>query len=601
MASLLSLRDTTLTVRQKLWMGTGLITVCACSLGFWLIWLGYADYRRTDDSRANMALFRAAILASDAVSSERSPGNEAISETGDATDEALRRLEAARLQSDLALDELANRWNDVVGIRLPSADAQFEKVRASLEAARREVDFQAHLPRETREQSGVEASVVGMFAVVDALQPVIVEAGQRLFRTDPAMADAVVLTSMLARMREYADRISGKLLAPMVTDSAMSLGRQIDLGEMMGRVVQTWDYVSFMLQLYREDEHIGESYRQVATKYFGEGHVLIETMIREGRGRGNYSIGSAEFTRRMVPYVEEIENLRDAIFSLNSAQIQQALDDARWRMWASAVITFAILAVLLAALVISHRGVFGPLLYARDEIVALARDGGGHALPPRPTGSAEIQALFGALDILRATQRRRERLEKERELLSVHLKQQAQTDALTELQNRRALEMIGQNLAQYSPHEAALAGLILLDVDHFKAINDAHGHPVGDVVLQQVAQTLKAQCGEADIVARYGGEEFAVLVLDTNVIAIGVLAERIREACEQLVIPVKDDVRVQLTVSAGAVVGQRGLESWQPLVELADAALYRAKRAGRNRVVVDPGVDAGQAFKRGRV
>ncbi|MET0185866.1 MAG: GGDEF domain-containing protein, partial [Achromobacter sp.] len=114
-------------------------------------------------------------------------------------------------------------------------------------------------------------------------------------------------------------------------------------------------------------------------------------------------------------------------------------------------------------------------------------------------------------------------------------------------------------------------------------------------------RTIIGVCGDADVVGRYGGDEFGVLVLYTNVVAFGVVAERFREACEQLVIPVKDGVRVQLTVSAGAVVGQRGLESWQPLVELADAALYRAKRGGRNRVVVDPGVDAGQAFKRGRL
>ncbi len=176
-----------------------------------------------------------------------------------------------------------------------------------------------------------------------------------------------------------------------------------------------------------------------------------------------------------------------------------------------------------------------------------------------------------------------ERLEAERvrllEEANARLAALATTDPLTGLANRRAFD---EALAR----EAALArrgnrpvSLVLLDVDHFKAFNDAFGHPAGDAVLRRVADAVRAACRGTDLPARFGGEEFAVLLPATDLGGALALSERFRQAVAAGPWPVQS-----VTVSAGVSTFGPGAEDAVRLVEAADRALYRAKRAGRNRV-----------------
>jgi diguanylate cyclase (GGDEF)-like protein len=122
--------------------------------------------------------------------------------------------------------------------------------------------------------------------------------------------------------------------------------------------------------------------------------------------------------------------------------------------------------------------------------------------------------------------------------------------------------------------------LVLVDVDRFKTINDTHGHPTGDVVLGTLGRLLRDVCRETDIAARFGGEEFALVLPATDHEGAAVLAERVRTAVEAV------DAPVAFTVSLGvAALGTHASDA-RSLLAAADVALYRAKRRGRNRVVV---------------
>src|SRR5207244_4113660 len=120
----------------------------------------------------------------------------------------------------------------------------------------------------------------------------------------------------------------------------------------------------------------------------------------------------------------------------------------------------------------------------------------------------------------------------------------------------------------------------MLDLDHFKAINDTYGHLIGDAVLSQLAAIIRRSIRDSDVAARYGGEEFAVIVQETDLDGAMRLAGRIRAAVAEAVFP--NDLR--LTVSIG-VASTDDAERFGELFELADNALYRAKREGRNRVL----------------
>jgi diguanylate cyclase (GGDEF)-like protein len=177
------------------------------------------------------------------------------------------------------------------------------------------------------------------------------------------------------------------------------------------------------------------------------------------------------------------------------------------------------------------------------------------------------------------------RLEAERvrllEEANARLAALATTDPLTGLGNRRAFD-------EALDHEARLAGrgirplsLLVLDVDQFKSFNDAFGHPAGDEVLVRVAEVVRSCCRGPDVAARLGGEEFAVLLPGTDRAGAVTFAERVRRAVERGPWPLRP-----VTVSIGIATFDPGCrEAGRQLVEAADRALYRAKQAGRNRVV----------------
>lgn len=159
---------------------------------------------------------------------------------------------------------------------------------------------------------------------------------------------------------------------------------------------------------------------------------------------------------------------------------------------------------------------------------------------------------------------------------------EARTDVLTGLKNRRAFqEELSRQFAQRQ-RQGIHFSLILIDIDHFKTFNDAHGHLSGDLVMQSVARVLSATLREMDIVCRYGGDEFAVICPGSKLHEAAVGAERVRQAIADQTVSLKQG-QAQVTVSAG-VAEVANSEIAEGLIQRADEALYAAKRAGRNRV-----------------
>ncbi len=161
----------------------------------------------------------------------------------------------------------------------------------------------------------------------------------------------------------------------------------------------------------------------------------------------------------------------------------------------------------------------------------------------------------------------------------------ATTDILTGCANRRALEAQARIELAHAERQGRACALVLADVDHFKRVNDVHGHAVGDALLFELGRVLRASVRPGDLVARYGGEEFCVLLRDADVAVATVTAERLCVAVRALrfeaggvVVPVRASFGV-------AASGGGGPEAWASLLQRADAALYAAKNQGRDRVV----------------
>ena len=167
--------------------------------------------------------------------------------------------------------------------------------------------------------------------------------------------------------------------------------------------------------------------------------------------------------------------------------------------------------------------------------------------------------------------------------------QYATLDALTNINNRRQLETRLKQETSHAERQGNPLSVLMLDIDYFKNFNDTYGHAVGDLVLKEVANTVKENLRDSDIPARYGGEEICVLLPFTDLVAARQVAERVRQGIENHIVPVNingKDEDLKITVSIGVAQYTKGSKP-EDLYIKADEALYLAKKNGRNRVEIN--------------
>ncbi len=177
---------------------------------------------------------------------------------------------------------------------------------------------------------------------------------------------------------------------------------------------------------------------------------------------------------------------------------------------------------------------------------------------------------------------------REKERLQKELTHMAMYDALTDILSRRALLEQAEVERQRTKRYGRDLSLLMIDIDHFKKVNDTYGHLFGDIVLREVAQTLKKQTRRSDFVGRYGGEEFLIILPETSLDKALVLAEKLRKQVSELIIPVDRQVLKDITISIGATEYEDD-PNIEKFINRSDKWLYAAKQNGRNQVQPQPG------------
>lgn len=212
-----------------------------------------------------------------------------------------------------------------------------------------------------------------------------------------------------------------------------------------------------------------------------------------------------------------------------------------------------------------------------EELVTYADDGHQEMLETiKTTLRDENGKILGVLGIARDITCRKQ-AEEEAHYLSLH-------DPLTGLYNRRVLEgRITEEINRAERYQRCLS-IFMLDLDHFKLVNDTHGHQNGDIALCHLAQLLESSIRKTDYVARYGGEEFIVVLPETPLAEALELAERLCEHIAAYEIPIDEHQTIHLTASIGVSCFPDHHHTWKGLIKIADSAMYRAKAAGRNQV-----------------
>jgi len=172
----------------------------------------------------------------------------------------------------------------------------------------------------------------------------------------------------------------------------------------------------------------------------------------------------------------------------------------------------------------------------------------------------------------------------EMEAVMVQAQEVAEIDALTFLFNRRVIVKKLQDEVLRAERYNGLLSISVVDVDHFKAVNDTHGHPVGDDVLRQVSRQLQNHIRHPDLVGRYGGEEFLILLPSSDLHAAAEQAARLCEQMREMKIPINNGAQtLNVTISIGIAQFENGIDTWDGLLNRADNAMYEAKNNGRDR------------------
>ncbi|MEH3085494.1 MAG: GGDEF domain-containing protein [Xylophilus ampelinus] len=576
------------TDRQKLWASALIVVSVTLGMGAMLIRPHHADYRDSQMRLQALGTFRAALDLGQAVSAERGPANSAMGEPSGDDAAVQARLREFRDRSDARYDQLRaaidrEPWRDRAGWL-----AQLERSRLQLGLVRTQVDRIAAQPPAARDPLAVAGTVDHAFRIVDGLQPMITVTGTRLTALAPATSGNVILARVLFDAREYGGRLGSLVMPSVVTRTPLPAGSQAALEQMRGRLGALQEVILHGdLADLDGNEFVDESH-QVASgtvRSMQEGARIMDRLLEQGAGTGHYPLTARTLTDAYVPTLRPLEEARSGLLNVIEARLRQERDEARQILgWTLAGLA-AVLGVVLATLWLALRRLFAPLLAASRELVALA----GHPAPapdgPRPR--SEIGMLQDALRALRGRLQERDLLDRKRQADGEQLRRAAETDALTGLANRRVLFRSGENPGGGRRARDLGASLVLFDVDHFKRINDRHGHPAGDQVLRAVAAVAAANVRAGDLLARFGGEEFAVLVPDPDEGRAAALAEKMRAALAEAEHLLPDGERLQVTASFGVASGQRGALGWLDLIDRADRALYQAKQRGRDRVCAD--------------
>lgn len=225
-----------------------------------------------------------------------------------------------------------------------------------------------------------------------------------------------------------------------------------------------------------------------------------------------------------------------------------------------------------------------PLILVADEAdrprVVRGLDLGVNDFIMRPVERNELAARV-------RTQIRRARYAEQLRLSVTHTMALAVTDELTGLYNRRYFDRHLHLMLERAQQQERDLAVMLIDLDFFKAVNDTHGHDVGDVVLREFSARLRRNIRGVDLACRFGGEEFVVLMPDTDFRQAQMVAERVRSAVAERSFDLGAGRPLPVTVSVGVALNETDADTPEVLLKRADVALYRAKREGRNRVVFD--------------
>ena len=514
------------------------------------------------------ALQEVAILANK-ISKERAPANKVLSSTPEEIHQRQQELEIYRKEVDQQFEHTAKVLQQVgfphLSQRLESA------VRPSLEQGRLQVDSYAKIPWEQRNAQALDQAIAAMFKAWDSCRTILKGVVIASNTTSTSQNNFISQILFLSDLRDQAGRAASTIMAYVTFDQPIPAANLTRAMQVQYRIHYLWDLIGTLQPEEDKTEEFNRLHNAVDTVFIQKGLPIVSSLVEESIQQVPYHLTGTELTNAMVDKFATVVDLQSYLLEYSNQVAEREKSSHLQQLLWTVLLSFVSLGAAIATMIFARKSVFQPLIEARQILFTLSENGDTKALSSNAHTKSE--SLFTAIQRL-------QQMLQQRDALEFRLKNIAHSDPLTGLANRFALEEYTRFLESH-PSQFSQTCLMIIDIDHFKQVNDQYGHIIGDEVIQFVAQCLKDNVRTSDLLVRYGGDEFLVLIENIDFDNARKIADKIRSEVEDAYILSENGDQIQVSVSVGVAIGA---QSWISLFTKADKALFVAKGQGRNAV-----------------
>ncbi len=561
---------------QKLYIAMSIIILSLCSLSIPLIVKSYRDYNKTNQALTEIQALQAVADLANKISRERAPANKLMSSNQQDFAKHVLELKLYRLTVD---EQMKKTLEVLKHSNLPNLDLGLvDRLDEALTQGRQQVDAYAALPREQRNAETMDQAILKMFNAWDRSHDVLKDVIAVSEGKDTAVSNFYVQILLLADLRDQAGRAASNVMAHVAFKQPIpetNLARSLQTRK---QVMYLWELIDTLQPERDKTEEFKVLHQAVYNEFLAKGLLIVERLMNESIYHRPYYLTGTQLTVAIVDKFSTVVELQNYLlkYSVEKAIIEK--HKAQNILLTTVGISLISIFAALFTMIYARKRVFSPLIQAREILFDLSHS----SIRPNPMDTkdqpANMYSLFTAIQQLKQTLQQRDALE-------FRLKNIAHLDSLTGVANRYALnEYI--KLLENQPTQFSETCLMVIDIDHFKQVNDVYGHLMGDQVIQFVAEKLKENIRTSDLLVRYGGDEFIVLIENVGMERALKIAEKIRaeiyeaKSVDNLRCP---DLKVSISISISIGVAI-GATSWMALLEKADRALFQAKEQGKNKV-----------------
>jgi len=558
---------------QKLYIAMSIIILSLCSLSIPLMVKSYRDYIKTNQALTEIQALQAVADLANKISRERAPANKLMSSNQQDFAQHVLELKLYRLTVD---EQMQKTLEVLKHSNLPNLDLSlFDRLDEALTQGRQQVDAYAALPREQRNAETMDQAILKMFNAWDRSHDVLKDVIAVSEGKDTAVSNFYVQILLLADLRDQAGRAASNVMAHVAFKQPIpetNLARSLQTRK---QVMYLWELIDTLQPERDKTEEFKVLHQAVYNEFLAKGLLIVERLMNESIYHRPYYLTGTQLTEAIVDKFSTVVELQNYLlkYSVEKAIIEK--HKAQNILLTTVGISLISIFAALFTMIYARKRVFSPLIQAREILFDLSHS----SIRPNPMDTkdqpANMYSLFTAIQQLKQTLQQRDALE-------FRLKNIAHLDSLTGVANRYALnEYI--KLLENQPTQFSETCLMVIDIDHFKQVNDVYGHLMGDQVIQFVVEKLKENIRTSDLLVRYGGDEFIVLIENVGMERALKIAEKIRSEIYEA--KSVDNVRcpdLKVSISIGVAIGAT---SWMALLEKADRALFQAKEQGKNKVV----------------